>query len=225
MYKPTNAKQLLTDCTKLLISLEDKLDVTHGFDEILLLDELIKMYPNISVKEHIIGPKYKDFIVEMYKRYNPTSEYKDELPYMPYNIRSGVYSSIIGLMGEYISYATCLENYQEVKLLQDNTNQLQGNDIEYYHNDHYITADVKVSATDWSQEATIKCHPEWFAPHKKSTRFHIVDICNGMHFVIGRSFLHYQFERHGRIIPTSAMSKYGVYTQSNISHIVQSFLK
>lgn len=224
MYKPSDPKQLLTDCTKLLMSLEDKVDVTHGYDEILLLDEFIKMYPDVDVRESIIGEKFKDFILEMYRRFSDTTKYNHELPYMPFNIRGGVYSSIMGLMGEYISFAACLERYQNVKLLQDRKNQVEGNDIEYYNNDYHITADIKVSTTDWTTEPIIKCHPDWFKATKISTRFHIVDIYNKAHFVINRSFLHAQVERHGRIVPVAPILKYSVCKQQDISRIVQSFL-
>jgi hypothetical protein len=224
MYKPSDAKQLLTDCSKLLISLEDKIDVTHGYDEILLLDEFVKMYPMVDVRERIVGEQFRDFILEMYRRFSDLTKYSHELPYMPFNIRSGVYSSIMGLMGEYISFAACLEQYQDVKFLQDSKNQVEGNDIEYYNNNHYITADIKVSTTDWTTEPIIKTHGDWFKPGKSSTRFHIVDIYNRAHFVINRSFLHAQFERHGKIVPVAPILKYSVCKQYDISHIVKSFL-
>ena len=225
MYKPNNAKQLLSDCTKLLISLEDKLDVSHGYNEVLLLDDLVSRYPDINIRDNIVGDYYKDFIYDMYAQFDSVCNYKPVLPYMPYNIRSGVYSSIMGIIGEYISLAICTDNYQHAKLLQSSQDQVQGNDIEYYDNDHSITADVKISTTDWTSGAVIKCHPDWFHEKKRSTRFHIVDIYNHSHFIINRSFLHSQFEKNGRNIPlTSLMNYSGLFRKHDITHLTQPFI-
>jgi|694.fasta_scaffold00062_93 hypothetical protein len=224
MYIPTNSKQLLTDCTKLLLYLETQnINIDHGINEILLFDNLLTQYPNIGIKEPIVGPKFKDFIYSMYEQYDQIINYKDVLPFMPYNIRSGIYSSILGLMAEYISLWVVNDLYKNGEILQDFNSQLAGHDIRYLHNDNNITADVKLSTTDWTNEKSIHVHKDWFHEKKKSTRFHIVDIHNHSHFIIGRSFLHYNHEKYGDYIPIKQMKSYSIYSRQDISHLIELF--
>jgi hypothetical protein len=220
MYQPKTPQKLINDGLQFLLSIENKVDVSSGLDTILLLDELYKMYPDININESIKGHKFRNFIVEMHKRFGNNSIYQDELPFMPYNIRHGLYKSITGLIAEYMSYVVTQDKFRDVRLLQDYYNQSSGNDIEYKHNNNYITADIKLSSTNWLRSPIIKCHGDWFADNKTSTRFHIVDIYNGVHLIVGRTHLISQYKKYGNIIKLSVFN-------SNICNIkyIESYTK
>lgn len=201
MYNPQTAKKLLYDGIHFLSSIENKVDVTAGYDTLLLLEDLYQMHPNIDIKEPIIGAKFKNFIIEMYRRYDIVENYNGSLPFMPYNIRNGLYASTMGLIAEYMSFYITSQKFQSVHLLQDFENQKIGNDIAYRHNNKEITADIKLSTTNWLNNGpVIKCHQDWFHIKKNSTRFHIVDVYNGIHLITGRTFLRGQYEKSGNIV-------------------------
>ena len=206
MYQPKTPQKLLHDGIQFLLSIEHKVDITDGLDTLLLLDELYKMHPDININEPIKGYKFRNFIAEMHKRFGNENKYTDILPFMPYNIRYGLYASVTGLIAEYMSYVVTQDKFQNVRLLQDYNNQSTGNDIEYKHNNNYITADIKLSSTNWSRCPIIKCHGDWFADKKESTRFHIVDIYNDMHLIVGRTHLNSQYKKYGNIIKLSVFN-------------------
>jgi hypothetical protein len=159
-------------------------DTSHGETTLELLSVLQQHYPNIDPLSNI-DKQYPTFLKYIHDRFDITP-YRANLPFIPYNIRGGIYRSIVGMVAEYCSYLVCTELFSRVNTLQDYNNQVSGNDLEYISNDRHITADVKATRV---QNNIIHTHDSWFTNDKQSTRIHIVDLSNKKHYIVGRSAL------------------------------------
>jgi hypothetical protein len=224
MYSPTSSTQLLADATKLLLHLEQYVDVNEGYDVLLAFYYLCSTH-NVDIHEPIIGEKYSKFIYKIYEAFDDVKNFNPldiKLPYTRYNIRNGMYTSIIGMMSEFISLASTKELYESANITQDKNLQTYGSDIIYYDCNNFITADVKTSKTDWTHEKTMYAHRDWFKPGKSSSRLHIVDICNAQHHIISRPWLYQKFKEYGNYIPIEKIQNESLKSQ-NISHIINSF--
>lgn len=222
MYKPDTTKQLINDSTKLLLSLEPSLNVDDGFELLFVIEDLLRIVPNVNIHDNISGEQYQQFIKYICEKEN--LKVTEKLPYTRFNIRSGVYSSIVGMMAEYISLKTTNELFNNGKLTQDRIDQMNGIDIIYEQNGNEITADVKLSNTSWTNEELIYAHMDWFDRKKQSVRFHLVDIANNTHFIVGRSYLHLLCEQNGNRIPARLVDKYYHCKRTDIRHITSAFL-
>jgi hypothetical protein len=229
MYKPSNAQDLIKDAVKLLVFLKQQnIKVKDGLEVIELIDTLVSYYPDINIHSEIIGEEFKDYIQYVYKSFS-TEEFNDTklvLPYLKYNIRHGVYASLIGMMGEYISLKVVRDNFNSGMILQDKSSQRTGKDIWYKQSPTTsFTADIKISNTDWTNGPCVVAHKDWFSESKNSTRFHLVDIGNNTHIITSRSILELEYENHHKEpILISNLKKRKPFLEHDIRYITQSFL-
>lgn len=223
MYKPTSYEQLLTDAFKLLSFLEHEIDVSNGYDVLFVFLDIYENHGIDNIYEPIHGEKYTQFIAEQNKKFCRFDTLGD-LPYTRYNIRHGAYSSIVGMMNEFISLKIIKELFNSGEIIQDFDMQKHGHDILYYDNGNKITADVKTSKADWDQEKTVYAHRDWFEPSKHSTRFHVVDIANNKHFIIRRHYFYENFKRYGNYVPIDKLKRSYTFHENDISHITKCFL-
>lgn len=187
---------------KLCKLLENDIDISDALDLIEYSNLLFKLVPDTNIHEPIIGPKYKPFL----DLFNSST-----LPFTNFNLRSGIYCSFAGIIAEYISLKVILDQFKNGILLNDKQNQLNGNDIQYYHNDNLITADIKSINND------LYAHKDWFK--KSSTRFHLVNLKTNKHYIIGRSYLEKLHQLKGNNIDLTFAKKYGTITTTDINYI------
>lgn len=215
-YKPKNTQTLIKHASKLLLNLN--IDVTDGVDLIENVIVANNLISNINIYEKIEGEKYQKFIDYVCKKYNKRNN--GTMPFTNFNLRYGVYRSIVGMMAEYISLQVTTDLFGSGEILQDFHSQKNGSDIRYYHNDNEITADIKLSN---SPMLTVYSNADWFKNEKISTRFHLVDISHDRHYITGRSYLESMNERYGNIIPIIPLKKYGFCKETNIRHLTRYF--
>jgi hypothetical protein len=229
MYKPSNAQDLLTDAVKLLVFLKQQnIKVKDGLEVVELIDTLLSYYPDLDIHSAIVGENFKDFIQYIYKSFS-TDEFNESklvLPYLRHNIRHGVYASLMGMMGEFISLKVVRDNFESGMILQDKSSQRTGKDIWYKQSPTMsFTADIKISNTDWTNGRCVVAHKDWFCEIKNSTRFHLVDIGNSTHIITSRSILELEYDNARKEpILISNLKKRKPFLEHDIQYITQSFL-